>query len=172
MCFAGFVFACFVFASVFISEEGEPSWVCQAPVSMQAIISPTPLKSMYVWGNVHVLRAHRGVWRTDRGRSDVHFGPLLWNFMYSFSLEDFRRIWISKAKLTDRVAVKVNYDWIHKQNLPPKLPQDVAMATHCKHRSLTEERGMTYCLGSRRWSNLGPCVHMHLCAFHKPINRE
>lgn len=39
MCFIGFVFACFVFASVFISDEGEPSRVCQAPVSMQAIIS-------------------------------------------------------------------------------------------------------------------------------------
>lgn len=50
MCFAGFVFACFVFASVFISEEGEPSRVCQAPVSMQAIISSAPLKSMYVCG--------------------------------------------------------------------------------------------------------------------------
>lgn len=76
MCFAGFAFVCFVFVSVFISEEGEPSWVCQAPVSMQAIISPTPLKSMYVWGNVHVLRAHPGVWCTDRGRCYVHFA--LW----------------------------------------------------------------------------------------------
>lgn len=56
-----FVFACFVFASIFISEEGEPSRVCQAPVSMQAIISPTPLKSMYVWGSVHVHHARRGV---------------------------------------------------------------------------------------------------------------
>lgn len=38
-----FVFACFVFAGVFISDEGaqrrEPRRVCQAPVSMQAIIS-------------------------------------------------------------------------------------------------------------------------------------
>lgn len=48
MCFAGFVFACFVFVGVFISEEGEPSRVCQAPVSMQAIISSTPLKFTYV----------------------------------------------------------------------------------------------------------------------------
>lgn len=43
MCFSGFVFACFVFAGVFISDEGEPRReprkVCQAPVSMQAIIS-------------------------------------------------------------------------------------------------------------------------------------
>lgn len=44
MCFIGFfVFACFVFAGVFISDEGEPRReprrVCQAPVSMQAIIS-------------------------------------------------------------------------------------------------------------------------------------
>lgn len=43
MCFNGFVFACFVFAGVFISDEGEPRRkprrVCQAPVSMQAIIS-------------------------------------------------------------------------------------------------------------------------------------
>lgn len=31
-------FVCFVFASVFISDE-EPGRVCQAPVSMQAIIS-------------------------------------------------------------------------------------------------------------------------------------
>lgn len=31
-------FACFVFAGVFISDV-EPSRVCQAPVSMQAIIS-------------------------------------------------------------------------------------------------------------------------------------
>lgn len=61
MCFAGFAFACFVFASVFISEEGEPSRVCQAPVSMQAIISSTPLKSMYVWGSVHVPSAHHNV---------------------------------------------------------------------------------------------------------------
>lgn len=43
MCFSGFVFACFVFAGVFISDEGEPRReprkVCQAPVSVQAIIS-------------------------------------------------------------------------------------------------------------------------------------
>lgn len=39
MCFIGFVFACFVFAGVFISDEGAPRRVCQAPVSMQAIIS-------------------------------------------------------------------------------------------------------------------------------------
>lgn len=38
MCFAGFVFACFVFANVFVSD-GEPSRVCQAPVSMKALIS-------------------------------------------------------------------------------------------------------------------------------------
>lgn len=39
MCFIGFVFACFVFAGIFISDEGAPRRVCQAPVSMQAIIS-------------------------------------------------------------------------------------------------------------------------------------
>lgn len=61
MCFAGFVFACFVFASVFVSEEGEPSRVCQATVSKQAIISSTPLKYAYVWLSVHVLRARRNV---------------------------------------------------------------------------------------------------------------
>lgn len=38
MCVAGFVFACFVFANVFVSD-GEPSRVCQAPVSMKALIS-------------------------------------------------------------------------------------------------------------------------------------
>lgn len=43
MCFTGFVFACFIFVGVFISDEGKPRRkprrVCQAPVSMQAIIS-------------------------------------------------------------------------------------------------------------------------------------
>lgn len=39
MCFSGFVFACFVFVGVFISDEGEPGRVCQAPVRMEAIIS-------------------------------------------------------------------------------------------------------------------------------------
>lgn len=44
MCFVGFfIFACFVFAGVFILDQGEPGRepmrVCQASVSMQAIIS-------------------------------------------------------------------------------------------------------------------------------------
>lgn len=61
MCFIGFVFACFVFAGVFISDEGEPRReprrVCQAPVSMQAIISA----SFEVNGCVVCVCVHCGV---------------------------------------------------------------------------------------------------------------
>lgn len=61
MCFAGFVFACFVFASVFISDEGEPSRMCQAPVSMQAIISVSFEVHVCVCLSVYVC-VHCGVW--------------------------------------------------------------------------------------------------------------
>lgn len=62
MCFIGFVFACFVFASVFISDEGEPSRVCQAPVSMQAIISASFEVYVCVCLSVYVcVCVHRSV---------------------------------------------------------------------------------------------------------------
>lgn len=50
-----FVLACFVFVSVFISDEGGPRRVCQAPVSMQAIISPVLWSPMYVCKSAHVF---------------------------------------------------------------------------------------------------------------------
>lgn len=46
-------FACFVFAGVFISDV-EPSRVCQAPVSMQAIISASFEVCACVWACMHV----------------------------------------------------------------------------------------------------------------------
>lgn len=52
-------FACFVFASVFISD-GEPGRVCQVPVSMQAIISAPFEVCACVWARMHVC-VHCGI---------------------------------------------------------------------------------------------------------------
>lgn len=67
MSFIGFVFACFVFASVFISDEGEPSRVCQAPFSMQAIISASFEVNVCVCVCVHC-----GVWGMQCGCSKIY----------------------------------------------------------------------------------------------------
>lgn len=67
-----FEFACFVFASVFISDEGGPCRVCQTPVSMQAIISPV-LWSPCMCARVCMCLYLLWCWGTTCGYSYIYF---------------------------------------------------------------------------------------------------